>query len=181
MPNHCETDFNIYGRRDQVMAVIDAHFTADGTLDCDKVIPYPEQYKELDRIAEEWKKTYCDATGWKLKPEYEGQKLERPRDGFNSGGYEWCCDNWGTKWGTYSGNGVILIEHENDTLEAQLSFESAWGPPQPVFDKLAEMYPGLTFRAESFECGMQWQLLQEWKEGAGVTYKEATYDGNRGG
>lgn len=181
MPNHCETDFTIYGRTEQVKALMAKHVTEDGTLDCDSVIPYPDEYKELDRLAAEWQKAHCDDTGWRLKPEFAGLPLERPKDGFNSGGYEWCCENWGTKWGTYSGRAITEIVHDNDMLEVQLSFESAWSPPTPVFDKLAEMYPSISFRAESFEQGAAYQMLQEWEEGHKVTDREDRYDGPRGG
>lgn len=165
MPNHCETDFTIYGRTEQVKALMAKHVTEDGTLDCDSVIPYPDEYKELDRLAAEWQQ----------------HLLLRKYDGFNSGGYEWCYANWGTKWGTYSGRAITEIVHDNDMLEVQLSFESAWSPPTPVFDKLAEMYPSISFRAESFERGAAYQMLQEWKEGHKVTDREDRYDGPRGG
>lgn len=183
MPNHCETDLSIYGRRDQVEAVLKQHVTEKGELECDSIIPYPDTYKELDRISEEWHTTYfLDEYGFKLKPEYEGVKIpERPIDGFNSGGYGWCIENWGTKWGTYSGNGVVIVEHDNDMIEAQLSFESAWSPPRPVLEKMAELYPNLTFRAESFEGGAAYHLIREWKDGQLVHSSDHRYDGERGG
>ncbi len=109
MPNHCETEFSISGRRADVQAVLDAHFTDKGELDCDKVIPYPEKYMQMDALREEWNAVHCDETGWRLKPEFESQNLQRPSDGFNSGGYEWCCSAWGTKWGTYDGGGVVIV------------------------------------------------------------------------
>lgn len=46
--------------------------------------------------------------------------------------YDWCCNNWGTKWNAYSNE-----QEDEDTI----SFETAWSNPEPVMLKLSEMYP----------------------------------------
>lgn len=46
--------------------------------------------------------------------------------------YEWCINNWGTKWN--AGDTVII---DTDTIH----FHTAWSNPEPVIQKLAEMYP----------------------------------------
>ena len=45
--------------------------------------------------------------------------------------YGWCCENWGTKWNAL----------ENEIFEDEIRFETAWSMPEPVMQKLAEMYP----------------------------------------
>jgi hypothetical protein len=62
--------------------------------------------------------------------------------------YEWCNATWGTKWNAY--------ELEIVTDEAQmlvLRFQTAWSTPAPVFEKLALMYPDLTFTTDSYDEG----------------------------
>lgn len=57
--------------------------------------------------------------------------------------YEWCINNWGTKWGAYG--------YDEDTDYSQnenLWFQTAWSAPHPVIEKLAEMYPDITFEHE---------------------------------
>lgn len=49
--------------------------------------------------------------------------------------YDWCCDNWGTKWNAY---GFEFLDDET------IKFETAWSCPEPVILKLAEMYPEAT-------------------------------------
>lgn len=49
--------------------------------------------------------------------------------------YDWCCDNWGTKWNAYSNE-----QEDDDTI----IFETAWSNPEPVMLKLSEMYPEVT-------------------------------------
>ena len=48
--------------------------------------------------------------------------------------YDWCCDNWGTKWNAYSNE-----QEDEDTI----SFETAWSNPEPIMLKLSEMYPDM--------------------------------------
>lgn len=48
--------------------------------------------------------------------------------------YDWCCDNWGTKWNAYCDEVI-----DEDTV----SFETAWCSPIPVIRKMSELYPKL--------------------------------------
>ncbi len=44
------------------------------------------------------------------------------QDAYNSGGYNWVCTNWGTKWGCYDSN---VIEESNKLV---YQFQTAWSP-----------------------------------------------------
>lgn len=167
MPNHCETDLMIHGLSARVRKCLDEYFTVDGELDCDKVIPYPQEFKEQDVVARKWSEENPN-----------GKWSDKPKDGFNSGGYEWCVNNWGTKWGTYDGHGVTVSKNGQT---AHLSFQSAWSPPIPVMDTLAEMFPDLTFTVNSYECGMGYKVRAKWIEGVKVVDVTSKYRGSRGG
>lgn len=64
--------------------------------------------------------------------------------------YEWCCENWGTKWN------ACEVEFGEDYLE----FETAWSAPFPIIKMLSAKFPELTFRHEWADedigrnCGM---------------------------
>ena len=52
--------------------------------------------------------------------------------------YDWCIENWGTKWNAY----------ENATIDQDtISFETAWSFPEPVIVQLSKMYPDLEVEA----------------------------------
>lgn len=175
MPNHCETDFFITGNPYLIDEVLDLYFDKTNyTLDCDKVIPYPQVYKDMDAIAQKWEDEQ-KASGGKL------DWSTRPKDGFNLGGYEWCCNNWGTKWGTYDGKPFAFRNLVNNRRTVKTSFSSAWSPPTPVMDLLATKYPDLRFKAVSYEMGMAYKIVQIWEKGDLVTRKESKYNGHRGG
>ena len=74
-----------------------------------------------------------------------------PNDGFNSGGYEWCCENWGVKWDYFADEWI-----EGDgTLE--LYFDTAWNAPTEFFRTVAPMSPELHFNLTYEEPGMAFQ------------------------
>ena len=73
-------------------------------------------------------------------------------EGYNSGGYEWCINNWGTKWAESS----IKMEGNRfgNTGQIVMSFDSPWCPPLIGYQKISEMFPYLTFIHYWDEPGM---------------------------
>lgn len=55
--------------------------------------------------------------------------------------YEWCCNNWGTKWNACSCSKV----NENSKT---ISFQTAWDTPLTVMEKLSEMFPSIEIQTE---------------------------------
>jgi hypothetical protein len=62
--------------------------------------------------------------------------------------YNWSIDNWGTKWGAYQ---YEEVERRDGVFE--FVFQTAWSVPEPVFEKLAEKWPGLEIDIVSFDEG----------------------------
>jgi hypothetical protein len=56
--------------------------------------------------------------------------------------------HWGTKWDA----GWPTVVKDGDVLT--YNFSTAWAPPEPVFTKLAELFPQYTFRVWWWEAGM---------------------------
>lgn len=57
--------------------------------------------------------------------------------------YEWSINNWGTKWNVYG------YEKGLDySASGNLHFQTAWSAPHPVIQKLAQMYPEISFEHE---------------------------------
>lgn len=52
--------------------------------------------------------------------------------------YGWNIDNWGTKWDAYE----IEVETASET-EATYRFTTAYNPPLPVYEAIAEEFPNL--------------------------------------
>lgn len=61
--------------------------------------------------------------------------------------YDWNVTNWGTKWDACH----TYISSGSSDLDASISFETAWGIPEPIFKAIAEQHPELTFQIWSEE------------------------------
>ena len=81
MPSWCSNDVSITGSKsdiDALVAKIGERFSLN------TFIPYPEEFAAADRRRQE-----LQAAGVPFK--------DLPEDGYNSGGKQWCIENWGTK------------------------------------------------------------------------------------
>lgn len=61
--------------------------------------------------------------------------------------YEFCVDSWGTKWEATDID--VSVNNENILTAA---FDTAWGPPTGVYDRLVEL--GYIVEAKFYEPGM---------------------------
>ncbi len=149
MPNHCYNDMTIEGDEKVVAEIFEKHFPKDedGTphFDFNTVLPYPQNFLDQDEVARKHRE--ANPNDWSVK------------DGFNSGGYEWCVNNWGTKWNAY--------DQEVDGWEGYIraEFYTAWSPPEGVLAKLCEMYPSVEINISYEEAGMAYEGQYENQNG----------------
>ena len=157
-------------------------------FDFNKLIPYPIEY----RIRDDDHKKVCNETNFPIirvpgqhKAEIEFiKKYGDGKDGFNNGGYEWCCKNWGTKWG------AIDVK----VYDSHIVFYTAWSYPLPIFIELAKTFQDMTMHFEWFERGMSFcggftcNCLEdhyddevEWFPGVVSSKWEGEYHGHKGG
>lgn len=95
---------------------------------------------------------------FKKRARNDGDNMDLSMDNFiplpdhlrkNGGWYQWCIDNWGTKWDVTD---VKLISKTK--TELVYKFDTAWSPPQEFIDKVVAMYPKLSFQLEFVETGV---------------------------
>ena len=91
MPNWCECDLYITGPKEELEKFLETVKSEESVFDFNRLIPYPEHFRELDGPFREWMNT---------PPEERDD--QPPPDGFNQGGYEWCLEN-GARNGTRGG------------------------------------------------------------------------------
>jgi len=63
--------------------------------------------------------------------------------------YDWCVENWGTKWDINGGEFQI---DENDPTSGSGYFDSAWAPPVEAMDKMTEL--GFVIELYYYEGGV---------------------------
>lgn len=179
MPNHCYNQLWIYGPQEEVLkfkttAGLDKQ---PAELNFAAFVPYPERWAQMDA---EMRPIY-EMRGDEYKAAmaaYEAKWGTR-QDGYNSGGYDWCCDHWGTKWNAYE---VAVVEWSRMTV---VLFQTAWSPPLSVFDAMAAAFPSLDLELQFSEagCRLHGYRCRVAEEGASREYGEewTAYDGMLGG
>ena len=120
MPNNVTNMLTVFGsdeaKADFFHAVQNDEYGL-GSLDFEKVIPMPDYIYRGD-----------------LSP------AAQMVNGKNNW-YDWSIEHWGSKWNSYGYDKAALASFDGNTL----SFFTAWNEVLPVIDKLAEMYPELSF------------------------------------
>lgn len=177
MPNHCHNDLYVHGAPDDVAALL-ALIGADQTpprFEFGAVIPYPAEWAALDNDMEE-----LGYAGFRDKHGPDA------KDGFNSGGYEWRIQEWGTKWCAYEVT-------RRDYLGVCVTFQTAWSPPKKVVEALHKLHPKCSLHLEFFERGGaytggfscvaedDWYEDEPWASSARTQEWEGRYHGSRGG
>lgn len=182
MPNWCECDLTVEGPEADLTAFKEKakeQYPEGGNpavLDAASFIPYPAKFRKQDEKAAQWweENTEDGKRYGNLKPGVTW--ADAPKDGFNSGGYAWCCENWGTKWG------ICDPEVTSESSECmEYTFQCAWGPCTPVIEKMGEMFPTLRFELRYYEAGMCFQGVFVMEEGENTVDSCTEYSGNRGG
>lgn len=181
MPNWCNGFLKITGKKDELQK-FKTYAESDNkdkdsfrVLDTQKFIPYPEEYKKQDEVAS---RIWELKTKEKLTPEETKELLvltlegKDVKNGFNSGGYDWCCNNWGTKWGICHPG----IEEEDNKMISYY-FDTAWSPCDPVILKMSEMFPKLNFNYKYYEGGMGFRGIFICKKGKVLKDKNYNYRG----
>lgn len=164
MPNHCSQDLYVYGDENSIKDLISFSQEDDCLLSANKYIPYPQKYKDMDAAAQVARQN--------------GNFFVK--DGFNSGGYEWCLDNWGTKWGMYHSR-ILREKYSGKRSRVVYNFDSAWSPATPVIKAMSLRYPNLRFKLKYYECGMGFKGTYEVMNGTVLVNEQDDYRGNRGG
>jgi hypothetical protein len=89
--------------------------------------------------------------------------------------YNWCINNWGTKWDASDPN---ITDNKSATT---YEFSTAWAPPIPVIMAAAAQYPELTFDMRYWEGGMGFQGRLRVKGNEILIHEDKDYNGSRGG
>src|SRR5471030_2209305 len=82
-----------------------------GTIDFNKITPMPP-WVYMGDLGEDQEKKYGEENCW----------------------YNWCIENWGTKWNAY-------YQPDNRTTEDTIYFTTAWESPVELMRKLSWIFP----------------------------------------
>ena len=124
MPNWVTNKGIITGDKETIDKIFDLITSDDNQFDFNRIIPEPLCKEDCNH---KYYKTDNDLI-----------QVDNDRPWFNW--YDWHCDNWGTKWNSCD----AYICRSLDTGIGVL-FDTAWSFPEPIWRKLAHMFPTATF------------------------------------
>ena len=142
MPNWCSNEVQIDGTKEDIAKFREECFTDHkgvAVLDFSKVLPEPDYDKpKKDGTHNNGVQTELHS----VMPDW----------------WNWRNDNWGTKWNLVpnpEGNlsGYDFVDHGKDYI--QLEFETAWSPPDGIYEAIVAKYPDLSVNWFYREDGVQ--------------------------
>lgn len=172
MPNHVDHDMVVSGPAADLEKFEGGLKDANKILDANRFIPYPKEFAD------------ADAEHTRVEKEQGWEAACQIKDGFNNGGYEWCCQHWGTKWGIYKAVRLSKLPskfRKPKTGYLAFTFQSAWSPASAIILAMSEQFPTLKFEVRFYERGMGFQGHDVYEGGDCISTKEGDYDGRRGG
>jgi hypothetical protein len=99
------------------------------------------------------------------------QAANREKYGYSTW-YEFCVNEWGTKWDVGGGDGTDHTMEDDGGHRLSVSFESAWSPPCAAYEKLVEL--GFEVKAFYYEPGMAFAGV--WDNGSDDYYEYGGLD-----
>ena len=144
MPNWCYNRITVYGN-EQTEKIKEVEKIFESKTPFNDIFPMPD-----------WKNTPNENGELPVLEQHKGKDGEIMWETYNfpdgkndDRWYYWCIDNWGTKWDVSE----LDIDYDDECLE--LTFSTAWSPPEGVMNKLKEKYPDLSFTCFYDEPGME--------------------------
>ena len=149
MPNWCYNRIEVYGDSDTTEQIKEIHdIFADEKDPFNQIFPIPDfknipnEKGELPKL--EQMKNPDGSIMWETYNFPDGKNDDR--------WYHWNIQNWGTKWDIEASS--VEFEYE-DEEQLEISFDTAWAPPEPICYRLREMFKDLHFSWFYDEPGME--------------------------
>jgi hypothetical protein len=137
MPNWCSNRVHISGSTTDVaafMALIRGESGDENTFSFQAILPCPEElHKPIPSVG--------------ITTEFRDERYQKY--GYTDW-YDWQVYNWGTKWDASS----TYLDYA-DEGSACWEFQTAWSPPQGIYDELSRRFPDLSISWFFDEPGMQ--------------------------
>jgi len=135
MPNHCDNWVRISGDP-HVLLMFESQ-----PFDLEMAAPLPEEMRpEIVTV----------------QKESDDHIIEAPTKRRVVDRSEWIQEHWGTRWIAPLDDHYSQLRLSRDTEGAlQAHFISAWSPPIPFYNRLAEKYPSIKIEYEYTEWGME--------------------------
>ena len=156
MPNWCNNSVEIRHADPAMIERVRSAFNGEGLLQ--EFIPVPQALRD----------TVSGSMGEDKREAHELQMKSNIEQYGYKDWYDFCVNEWGTKWEI----GADGNPAQDIPGGLTLGFDSAWAPPIAAYEKLTEM--GFEIRAMYFEPGMAFAGI--WEDGSDDYYEYGGMD-----
>lgn len=151
MPNWCYNTLVAEGPSDPVMEFVNGVRSNEQPFDFERIIPMPPVLREINCGS-----YISDDDGTRVRlwrtnkdgkniPVSEQEKESLVAEYGYDNWYDWANANWGTKWNAWDVKIDVVPNSVERTTTVYIEFVTAWAPPEPIFMRLEEQYPNVTF------------------------------------
>ena len=121
MPNWCNNSFELVGPKEKIREFESFLEQNNGKDWFDFFLPCPQELKDVGNVSfhEEGNKTLIEKYG-------------------HGDWYSWSVENWGCKWNC-DANDWTVEDYDEENLSIRFWFDSPWGPPIALYEKISEM------------------------------------------
>lgn len=139
MPNHVTSNLSIKGNPKVLDEIAKLMEGEDSKFDFNGILPMPEVLKGIVKgstVVDGKRYDNWREVGGKIVPLTDEETADLKKKYGHSDWYEWSIEHWGTKWPAYR------VQDPVRASPAELRYEitTAWAPPTPVFQALADRF-----------------------------------------
>jgi hypothetical protein len=135
MPNHITNIVRLSGNDSDVQKLLSSVRSDESEFDFNQIASMPDELRDTTAptyiISEE---AYARKERGITKKMSDDLKKKYGADNW----YDWTCNNWGTKWNAYE----VYVDGD------EISFDTAWSTPEPIFRKLSEQHPDVLIHVQ---------------------------------
>lgn len=149
MPNWCYNEVEISGPRDEMLRLLDKCGFKDNKFSFNGIRPLPTDLVgiisgiiKVDGVEyESWR----EIDGNKI-PIYADELATLKEKHGAADWYDWCYINWGVKWDSSCVDYLFNdVDKGHEDIEVSVMFETAWGPPDALYDFILKEYPNISW------------------------------------
>jgi len=159
MPNWCENEVQISGKTEDVKKFLEKIDYRGQNFLFNGIRPIPIELTQIQyggrEINGQYVKEWIDYGGDNVKALTQEDATRLLNEYGATNWYDWCVKYWGTKWEPSNVYYVSTLDERYEYSSITVHFETAWNPPDELYNYLLQIHPELSFEWFYKESGQQ--------------------------
>lgn len=126
------------------------------------------RFKEVPKELIETAETHYPKSDPRHEERLKERAMLKEKYGFE-GWYDWCVQNWGTKWNACE---VEFNDEREWVRSPYYIFQTAWDAPVPIVLEMSRQFPNLEFSLESDEESGEFFYIKTFKGGVETSHED---------